>query len=303
MSMLKLLSKSLFLVSLLYCSEQRAVPHISSYPYISPDTFRQFSDHVLDYDSTFDPNLVQKGDLIYVQAEFFEQFFAYYHPAIKNKYILINQEGDLPAPGNYKHYLDDDKLYAWFARNADCTHPKLHPIPIGIANQIYAHGNITTVAQAINDFKNRSVKKQLLYLNFGMTHPERRSLYALFSKKPFCTVIPPMHDQWNAGKHPYEHLADLAHHMFVLSPQGNGLDCHRTWEAMLMGCIPIVRTSILDPLLEDLPVLIIEDWNQVTEQFLYENYEKLQQKSYKLEKLYADYWLNLIKRCQEELIA
>ena len=29
-------------------------------------------------------------------------------------------------------------------------------------------------------------------------------------------------------------------HRFVLSPPGHGLDCHRTWEAILLGAIPIV---------------------------------------------------------------
>ena len=30
---------------------------------------------------------------------------------------------------------------------------------------------------------------------------------------------------------------------FVLSPRGRGLDCHRTWEALCLGCIPIVKKS------------------------------------------------------------
>ena len=31
-----------------------------------------------------------------------------------------------------------------------------------------------------------------------------------------------------------------AKYQYVLSPPGHGLDCHRTWEAMLLGAIPIV---------------------------------------------------------------
>ena len=30
---------------------------------------------------------------------------------------------------------------------------------------------------------------------------------------------------------------------FVLCPHGGGLDCHRNWEALCLGCIPIVKTS------------------------------------------------------------
>ena len=44
---------------------------------------------------------------------------------------------------------------------------------------------------------------------------------------------------------------------------GNGLDCHRTWELLYLGCIVITRTSPLDPLFEGLPVVIVRDWEEV----------------------------------------
>ena len=55
---------------------------------------------------------------------------------------------------------------------------------------------------------------------------------------------------------------------FVLSPHGNGLDCHRTWEALCLGCIPIVKTSAIDYLYEDLPVLIVKEWFDITKEIL-----------------------------------
>ena len=36
-----------------------------------------------------------------------------------------------------------------------------------------------------------------------------------------------------------EYLRTLGQHRFVLSPRGNGLDAHRTWEALMVGTIPI----------------------------------------------------------------
>ena len=32
-----------------------------------------------------------------------------------------------------------------------------------------------------------------------------------------------------------EYLRTLGQHRFVLSPRGNGLDAHRTWEALMVG--------------------------------------------------------------------
>ena len=59
-------------------------------------------------------------------------------------------------------------------------------------------------------------------------------------------------------------LADYARHAFVISPHGRGLDCYRTWEALLMGCVPIVKRSPIDYLYRDLPVAIVDDWDEIT---------------------------------------
>jgi hypothetical protein len=51
---------------------------------------------------------------------------------------------------------------------------------------------------------------------------------------------------------------------FVVSPHGNGLDCHRTWESLVLGNIVIVKRSSLDPLYQGLPVVIVQDWREIT---------------------------------------
>jgi hypothetical protein len=55
---------------------------------------------------------------------------------------------------------------------------------------------------------------------------------------------------------------------FVVSPHGNGLDCHRTWESLVLGNIVIVKRSSLDPLYEGLPVVIVDDWREIQHQNL-----------------------------------
>jgi len=41
------------------------------------------------------------------------------------------------------------------------------------------------------------------------------------------------------------------------------MDCHRTWEALALGCIPIVKRNPICRLLVDLPVMIVDDWSEV----------------------------------------
>ena len=59
-------------------------------------------------------------------------------------------------------------------------------------------------------------------------------------------------------------LEEYARAQFVASPWGGGLDCHRTYEALAMGAIPIVRSSgPLDASFAAQPVLIVDDWADV----------------------------------------
>ena len=87
---------------------------------------------------------------------------------------------------------------------------------------------------------------------------------------------------------------------FWLSPRGNGIDCHRTWEALYLDVIPIVWNSSLNVLYENLPVIIINDYNQLTETFLYEKLHEISRKKlskeniYEYKKLRHAYWRRLI---------
>lgn len=108
-------------------------------------------------------------------------------------------------------------------------------------------------------------------------HFEHNKLAYIASKKPFK-----------------DYLKEMSEYRYVLSPHGAGLDCFRTWEALLIGCIPVVKTSTLDPLYKDLPVIIVKDWFDINESYLNKEYEQLKNKPFKKEKLFMDYWENMI---------
>lgn len=264
----------------------------SSEPLISGDTFRHHADHIFDETTTgFDPAKVKTGDLIFVKTdwEYLEAFFTEYHPHIAHPYILLTHNSDHSAPGPFSRYLDDPKILAWFAQNkGEEAHPKLHPVPIGVANRHWGHGSPEVFSSLLSLAKNQN-RPYLCYMNFApSTYPkERPYVWDLFASKPWCAV--------SDVKSISSYLKDLSRSKFVLSPRGNGLDCHRTWEALLMGAIPIVRSSSLDSLFADLPVLIVENWEVITESYLKEQYKRIKQKTYQLDKLFIGYWLKLIR--------
>lgn len=262
----------------------------SSAPYVSGDTFRHFCDLTFDeLNRKLNPEAVKNGNTIFVKTQFLDKFFKTVHPSIQAKYILVTHNSDLHIPGGFAQYLDDPKIIAWFGLNLlDFQHPKMHPIPIGLANQYWPHGNIHTVQTMQNKISSfrRTI---LLYMNFqAWTFPSEREMVAnMFKDKPYCVVAKPKAFE--------AYLVDLAQSVFVLSPRGIGSDCHRTWESLWMGAVPIVKTSSLDPLFENLPVLIVNDWNEIDEEFLQKKYQEMSSKTYQMERVYSEYWLKRIE--------
>ena len=91
---------------------------------------------------------------------------------------------------------------------------------------------------------------------------------------------------------------------FSVSPHGNGLDCHRTWEDLILGCIVIVKTSSLDELYEGLPVVIVQDWEEVCPKNLciwLEQYGDAFTNPKYREKLTNRYWVERIRNIMREL--
>lgn len=59
-------------------------------------------------------------------------------------------------------------------------------------------------------------------------------------------------------------LAQLNASKFVVSPPGNGPDCHRTWEAMYAGAVPIVLLKSWPFAHLKLPVLAVRGWAEAS---------------------------------------
>jgi hypothetical protein len=82
--------------------------------------------------------------------------------------------------------------------------------------------------------------------------------------------------------------------MFIASPPGNGEDCHRTWEALYLRIIPVVKRSVMTEYFKSvgLPMLLVDDWREMTswsEDYLSETYDKLMP-GFESEALWLSYW-------------
>lgn len=272
-----------------------------SLPFITGDTFRFFADHVYDEVCSFDPANVKKGDIIFVSGWFLRAFFAIKHPNIRFEYILISGNSDIEIDDYFLPYLQDDKLRYFFATNVIIKHSKAMGLPIGLSNLYYKHGNL----DALNRVAKKGIaaeKNHLLNVSFATyTNPNVRiSIYDFFAAKKYCKTFV---SRDGSNMQDYEtYLRNLSACCFAISPFGNGPDCHRVWEACWVGCIPIVQSSPLNDVYSDLPILIVDDFLKITEDFLqnkfFEIRSNIENKKYNMEKLYFNYWLRKIREAQ-----
>ena len=81
----------------------------------------------------------------------------------------------------------------------------------------------------------------------------------------------------------------------MVSPQGKGRACHREWEALSAGAIPLVdwdASRAMAELYEDMPVLRVRDWRAVTPAFLARELRRIvADPAIDLRKLYVPYWV------------
>lgn len=68
---------------------------------------------------------------------------------------------------------------------------------------------------------------------------------------------------------------------FCVSPEGNGIDCHRTYEAIYMGTIPIVEDHPhIREKLANLPVIYTRDYREITQAYLQAELPRFLERNY-----------------------
>ena len=254
--------------------------------FITGDAFRNLAQHILDdCIPSFDPKAVKDKDIIFVKSVFIDDFFQQYHPHIDSHYILITHNDDNEVNEKYFTYLNHKKLIAWFALNVSIEHEKLFVIPIGLPNKyLLPSYNLIESIQL-----KPTHKTNLAYINFSPKNfpKERDFILNRFKDSSFCI------SRFDIPNH--EYISDLNQTKFIFAPRGNGIDTYRAWEALYVGSIPIIKCAPpMQKLYEDLPVLLINDWNDISEEFLQEQYTIMTSKDYDLTKLSFEYWKSLI---------
>ena len=265
----------------------------TSDPYISGDTLRKFSDHILDETGTLNPKKVNNNDIVFVRTDLIDLFFSYYHKQIDSKYILISHNSDESITTEQTKYLDS-KIIHWFAMKLDFPmNEKISPLPSGLENKRYlANGKIKNFNEALLISEKSDIKKNKILCSFSVhTNYKVRNPLLLQSKKDNKVDVKNFDSS-------YEYLKELSTYKYNLCPEGNNYESHRIWESLLFGCTPIVLSNKVNNNFFDLgvPILIIDKWTDLNDYDI-TDLDKLNEvninKDYK-KFVEAKYWKNLI---------
>jgi len=204
-----------------------------------------------------------------------------------------------PGPGRSIREYDfvwqgiPDNIIHWFGQNVDINDARLTPIPIGLERvrwypQLHKHEAMLSRATP------RAAERPpgLCYLNANTRiRVQREELYRRFEGQDWVTA-----ERGQNGIDFPHYARQLASHKFVLCPDGNGMDTHRTWEALYLGAFPIVqRHRFTEEFARLLPLVIVDDWGQVTREFLDSKYAEFVGRLWNLAPLTLSYWEYLIR--------
>lgn len=203
----------------------------SSAPYISGDSFRKLTKYHHEKNNFLDPHKIKEKCIIFVESDLLIDFFENIHNKINYPYVLLSHNSDTNIDESFLKYIDE-KIIHWFTQNLLLEHPKITVLPIGLENAYYA--NAGRINLYINEKKEVTKRNGRILVGFSVgTNKEIRSRALNELKKN------PLVDVLNKRITQEEYVKLLKQYSFVASPPGNGIDCIRTWEAILMGTVPI----------------------------------------------------------------
>jgi hypothetical protein len=213
-----------------------------------------------------------------------------YHPSIIKENVIISHS-DYSVTDEIS-----EKFKKVFCVNNSSKNKNTFSLPLGIPNNsdeleiLKIIGNKESLIQVI---ESDVEKENLLYLNFSVnTYSDLRGrLMSQYKKLNWVNSEEPKYTPEGRIKY----LTSLKKSKFVLCPRGNGIDTHRLWETLYVGSIPIIEKFKTHDICHDLPVLFIDDWSALDEDFLNEKYLEITNRNFNLDKLKISFWENFIK--------
>lgn len=240
-------------------------------------------------------------NLHYMKIDQVRHFLLHEAPSIQSRFSIMTHNGDYSVTDELLSLAKTiPNMSVWYGQNIECYEdPQVQSIPIGLENSMhFPHVSKRRRLLEAALHSAAHVPSKMVYMNFSMwTNPSARiHAYNSMRDKPWITdecvqaTVQENYPQW---------LHQVLNHHYVLCPRGNGVDTHRTWETLYLGRIPIVLNDLNMRYYKNLPILIVDDWRDITESLLVEGINTFSNvDNFNLDMLRMSWWKSLIRRNQ-----
>ena len=262
-------------------------PRFSNYPFLSGDSFLMLSD-IAFLQNKKEKLILRESNapkVCFLEVPVFNSLRNIDFLFRYEKIIIHN--GDQSPNLEFINILLRKKIYV-YSVNIFIKSKYLTPIPIGIENLYLGRNGSMHFFNPIKINNLKKNKDNLLLCSFSnSTNPAIRNkttkdCKAYGYENKFYSLV--------------NYRKQLARSYFVLSPPGNGFDCHRTWEAIYLNTIPIVLRSYFGFSDLNLPILEVdsfEDFFILTDTEKIALYKDLIKN--KKDPMYIDWWIMNIR--------
>jgi hypothetical protein len=267
--------------------------------YVSAEQLMGASDQVWSVDSRAQTRIERgpprAGSCVYCKVDHLVGLFDQIRLA-RNRVILVSSESDRPITSEFLERCPPQVAH-WFSTNVQTKDQRLSALPLGLAN---SYCDITLKAPLIAAHSRPFAERpHWLYVNFrtssnpAVREPAMRHFRSL--REPDWVTVQ------EAGRDFEGFLEEMTSHRFVLCPPGNGTDTHRLWEALYSRTIPVALAHPAMNAFRDLPILFVEDFRQLTHNFLAREYARITSSQWTWQKLFVPWWRERIRDQQEKL--
>jgi len=196
-----------------------------------------------------------------------------------NATLVIHNNVDVPDENQFRQITPLFKKV--FSSNVPDGIPGVTPVPLGLENAFrHKNGRLNYYLDALECPTPLIERTETVVSNFHTsTNPRVREA----TRETLRHSRHGHHEQFVKS---LEYRQLIRRTKFVISPPGNGNDCHRTWEALYLGAVPVVlRDFLATSLTADLPILAVdsyEDFCNLTDEELDERWSELERREQRL---------------------
>jgi hypothetical protein len=204
---------------------------------------------------------------------------------IKTPIKLFFHNGDTTFTQEHSNaLLKNNRITCIYSQNLNIPpHDRLKPLPIGIANSMWSHGNIYTWVSKLQ--MPLPKKQHLIYFYF--------EIHTNIYKRQRCFDIIRIKGVESQPKRSLtDYIQALSTFKFAICPEGNGIDTHRFWECLYLKVVPICPRNIITEYYSNIfPFVLLDKWEDLNIYAIETFYETCDWSNY--EKLFdITYWEN-----------